>query len=413
MNKFTLMILCSIGGGLEFYDFVIFAIYAKTIGLIFFPDKSSELEMIYSFAVFATGYLIRPLGGIIFSHFGDKYARKKTFMMSIAIMGIATTGIAILPGYNQIGILAPIGLILFRIIQGLAIGGEIPGAITFISEHLPKRSGLGCGCLFLFINIGIIVAESMHTILSGFKASLSWRLAFAIGGILAIFSYFLRRKIHESEIFNKEKIQHKIPLFTLFKKERKNTILGTLIVGSHAAIISIFFLYITSYLELLHYDNDTINFLTLNCTIILTIFCLIGGVIADFVPKKLLMLFGLITIIPLGLWLFTNISTRDNIMLSYILVAIVSGTLIATINSFLASLFPTDIRFSGIAVCYNIAFAIFGGLSPLLCSILIKASGNNLAPAFMLSVVFLTSIIAIFFTKEKVLNTEYSIAKRI
>ena len=164
--------------------------------------------MLGAFVAFAVGYLARPFGGLLFSHFGDKYTRKKVFVLSISLMAASTLLIGILPGYAQIGITASILFILFRLLQGIAVGGEIPGAITFVCEHIPKHPGLVCGTIFLFINFGILLADVMHTLLSPIDPHMAWRIAFILGGLLAIISYFLRKKLEESALFLKENKRH-------------------------------------------------------------------------------------------------------------------------------------------------------------------------------------------------------------
>ena len=130
-----LLILSSLGGVLEFYDFIIFALLAKYIAYNYFPSQNDTVSLIETFATFALGYLARPFGGILFGHFGDKRGRKKTFTASILLMALATFGIAFVPSYHDIGIAAPITITLLRLIQGLSIGGEIPGAIAYVSEE--------------------------------------------------------------------------------------------------------------------------------------------------------------------------------------------------------------------------------------------------------------------------------------
>nr|WP_272927953.1 MFS transporter [Legionella pneumophila] len=142
--------LSSLGGALEFYDFIIYIFLASELSELFFPAANHLASLMGVYAAFAIGYLIRPLGGIIFSHFGDKYGRKKTFVITLILMALPTFLIGLLPDYKSIGIGAPALLILLRLIQGLSVGGEIPGAITFAGEHVnPKHRGVTCAIIFL------------------------------------------------------------------------------------------------------------------------------------------------------------------------------------------------------------------------------------------------------------------------
>ncbi|NDS79866.1 MHS family MFS transporter [Francisella tularensis subsp. holarctica] len=139
---------------LEFYDFVIFGMFAIVLGKTFFPTEGSPaLQALSAFTVFAVGYFARPFGGIIFGHIGDKYGRKKSFLLTILLMGLAAFMIAILPSYQNVGIIAPLLFVILRIIQGAAIGGEIPSAVVFVKESLLKHGGLACGIIVCFLQL--------------------------------------------------------------------------------------------------------------------------------------------------------------------------------------------------------------------------------------------------------------------
>ena len=148
-KDYRTLVLAALGGALEFYDFIIFVFFAVAIGKLFFPPDMPEwLRQIQVFGIFAAGYLARPLGGIVMAHFGDLLGRKRMFMLSIILMSVPTLAIGLLPTYAQIGIWAPLLLLAFRVMQGAAIGGEVPGAWVFVSEHVPQRHvGFACGVL--------------------------------------------------------------------------------------------------------------------------------------------------------------------------------------------------------------------------------------------------------------------------
>nr|HAT8714218.1 MFS transporter [Legionella jordanis] len=185
-----LLILSSLGGVLEFYDFIIFAIFAGYISHAFFPLSNRLSGLMVAFATFAIGYLVRPLGGIVFGHFGDRIGRKKTFTISILMMAVATLGIGIFPDYEHIGMAAPIAVILLRILQGFSIGGEIPGAITYVSEALAEQKGLGCGIIFFALTMGIVLGSLVNALMNSFLSdsqmqAFGWRVPFVLGGFFA------------------------------------------------------------------------------------------------------------------------------------------------------------------------------------------------------------------------------------
>src|SRR5690606_22438104 len=200
--------LASLGGALEFYDFVVFVFFAGTMGALFFPhDMPGWLKLVQTFGIFAAGYLARPLGGVVMAHFGDLSGRKRMFMLSILLMAIPTLLMGLLPTYDRIGVAAPLLLLLLRILQGAAIGGEAPGAWVFVSEHAgPRHRNLACGALSAGLCAGILIGSLVARALNaGFdEATLldwGWRLPFVIGGIFGLLAMFLRRKLNESPVF--------------------------------------------------------------------------------------------------------------------------------------------------------------------------------------------------------------------
>ncbi|MCR6553107.1 MFS transporter, partial [Aeromonas sp. CPF2-S1] len=200
--------LAALGGALEFYDFIIFVFFAVVIGELFFPADIPEwLRQFQTFGIFAAGYLARPLGGIIMAHFGDLIGRKRMFTLSIIMMALPTLLIGLLPTYAVLGIGAPIALLGLRILQGAAIGGEVPGAWVFVAEHVPaRRVGVACGTLTAGLTAGILlgslIATAVNKSLTPAEVSdWGWRVPFLLGGIFGIVAMYLRRWLHETPVF--------------------------------------------------------------------------------------------------------------------------------------------------------------------------------------------------------------------
>ncbi len=203
-QDFKTLSLAALGGALEFYDFIIFVFFAVIIGDLFFPaDIPDWLRQFQTFGIFAAGYLARPLGGIIMAHFGDKIGRKRMFTLSIFLMAVPTLLIGLLPTYATLGIAAPVLLLGLRILQGAAIGGEVPGAWVFVAEHVPAaRVGLACGILTAGILLGSLVATAINTQIPKEEVVVwGWRLAFVLGGVFGIIAMYLRRWLHETPVF--------------------------------------------------------------------------------------------------------------------------------------------------------------------------------------------------------------------
>jgi MFS family permease len=193
-----LVLLASLGGTLEFYDFVIFGIFARDIADAVFPSASPIASLMASFAAFAAGYLARPLGGIVLSHYGDRYGRRKVFIWSVFVMSGATLGMGLVPSYAQWGVAASALMVILRLVQGFCLGGELPGALTYVVETAPRIAPLVCGVVFACVTMGVAVATgvsiSVRTFLDPASVPLyGWRIAFVLGGLGGVLSFWLRR----------------------------------------------------------------------------------------------------------------------------------------------------------------------------------------------------------------------------
>ncbi len=387
-----LLILSSLGGVLEFYDFIIFALLAKYIAYNYFPSQNDAVSLIETFATFALGYLARPFGGILFGHFGDKRGRKKTFTASILLMALATFGIAFVPSYHDIGIAAPITITLLRLIQGLSIGGEIPGAIAYVSESIPEHKGAATGIIFAFLQLGILLGLLTQGILTTVFSPdtmllYGWRIAFIIGGLFGLASFFLRQHLEESPAFRK--IEHQlenIPLFTLLRQHPREALGATLVVGLGAAFITLLFLFTPAYISnLLHIQDARYIWLNAGAIFLVGILNIIIGRYADkFSHIKLLKIVALFTLVFALPIFYIYVMHYEQVIVALLLSALLTGAAWGIIPALLSDIFATKIRYSGIAVTYNLSFAIFGGLTPLTASYLIYQTHTLMAPAFYL-----------------------------
>lgn len=401
------LILSSLGGMLEFYDFIIYIFLAPMIEKVFFADSTSYMATIKTLAIFSIGYLLRPLGGIVFSHFGDRYGRKVVFLLTVVFMAVPSFAIGLLPTTAQIGMMAPILLLVFRMMQGLALGGEIPAAITFVSEHVPSnRRGLALAILFFGINIGLLLGSLSTTVITTLFTpeqvlSYGWRIPFLIGGVFGVASIFVRRHLRETAAFTSLRPQdvQRIPLFTLMRHSYKNVIQGMLLVALGS--ISVFlYLYWPQYLhQYMHYDLATLMRLNTASTLILNISIILGGLLGDRFGYRNLYLIGTLVVIVLTYPLFSLFGTANIgwVAFSYLTFSILFGFIPSSYSAILSELFPTSTRYSGIAISYNLAYACFGGLSPLLCTLAIGVFDSVLAPAIYVIIVATLSCLACYY----------------
>ncbi|MCX8514691.1 MAG: MFS transporter, partial [Burkholderiales bacterium] len=254
-SKDSLLIaLASIGGMLELYDFVIYGVFSVYFAGLFFPNNNNFISIIESYSVFILGFITRPLGGICFTYIGDKFGRKNVLILTLLIMGVSSFGIVFLPTYYQIGILAPILLILLRLIQGLALGGELPSAFVLIFETLPKKIPLAFGVVMCTLNFGVLFSMIINKILivnltQTQMQTFGWRIPFLIGGILCFISYYIRKQLYALKDFKQIKSKHRYSLVNLFLNNFGRLLLGIGLASIMAIFVVSIYMFMPTYLK--------------------------------------------------------------------------------------------------------------------------------------------------------------------
>lgn len=390
--------LTALGGMLEFYDFVIYGIFSVYFAHQFFPGGNPILTVIKSYMIFILGYIVRPVGGVIFSHFGDEHGRKQVLIITIVLMGVSSLGIGILPTYDQIGIIAPIGLLLLRLLQGLALGGELPSTYVYISESMPNKRGTGFGVTMFGINSGLLLGMIINQILNSVltPAELSaygWRLPFIFGGLLCLISYSIRKTLHETSAFTKMQDKPSLPILYLLVHHLPQVMAGIAITAIMSGMVVVAVVFMPTYLhDMLNVNNAFISRimpLVMLCNII-TIYC--TGQIANRLSPQVIMgglLLLCAILIPLSYWLISGDQT--SLMAGLIILGILEGMAAMMVPLMICNFFPTKIRLTGVALCYNVGFTLFGGLAPIIISSLIN-SGYNI---YYTPMIYLLVIVAI------------------
>ena len=296
--------LSALGGTLEFYDFVIYVFFATVLGALFFPaDMPDWLRQLQTFGIFAAGYLARPVGGIVIAHFGDLLGRKRMFTLSIFLMAAPTLVIGLLPTYASIGVAAPLLLLAMRVLQGAAIGGEMPGAWVFVAEHVPaRRYGFGIGTLTSGITGGILlgslIAMAVNTHYTQAEVTdFAWRIPFILGGVFGLFSVYLRRFLHETPVFqelaDRRNVARELPLKTILREHRGATVFVGLLTWVLSAAIVVVVLFTPTYLQKVHHIPAALA-LEANAvaTLMLTLGCILVGWACDRIGTRAVMLIG-------------------------------------------------------------------------------------------------------------------------
>ncbi|HAT8178643.1 TPA: MFS transporter [Legionella pneumophila] len=389
------------GNALEWYDFLLYASFAPVFAEIFFPSKIHFVSLIATFSLFAIGFIMRPIGGLLLGHYADHVGRRRALILSMSVMTISTALIALLPDFNSWGIIAPILFSVLRLIQGLAVGGELPGSTTYLIEHmLQNRRGLAGSLVlssaFLGIFIGALTASIFSTLFTGDSLlNWGWRYAYLLGGILGILGIYLRIKSFESPAFLKDKHTSELPAKVVFTRFKQQLFLSVIVTSILALANYVLIAYATTFLvkseHFLLKDALLINLIALA---LLTVLIPLMGFLSDLVGRKPIFLMGIfslcILIFPF-FWLLLSGSWWKALWCE-LLLAIVLAPINATVPTIIAEMFPTSVRASGISISYNIGQALFGGTMPLVAFTLIELSNNKMAPAWYL---FLWTIIVI------------------
>ncbi|SDG43639.1 MULTISPECIES: MFS transporter [unclassified Duganella] len=408
-QDYKTLTLAALGGALEFYDFIIFVFFANAIGQLFFPAEMPDwLRTLQTFGIFAAGYVVRPLGGIVMAHFGDLLGRKRMFTLSILMMAVPTLTIGLLPTYASIGLAAPLLLLLMRVFQGAAVGGEVPGAWVFVSEHVPARhTGYACGMLTAGLTFGILlgslVATGINTayqpdeVLAG-----AWRWPFLLGGVFGLGAMYLRRWLHETPVFaemaQRKALAAEMPLKSVLRNHRGAVIVSMLLTWMLSAGIVVVILMTPALLQkIYHVDARTSLVANTVATLCLAFGCIFYGVLADRLGAKPVLLVGSALLAVCTYVFYTKLRAQPELLLPlYGLTGFAVGV-VGAVPSVLVRAFPPQVRFSGLSFSYNVAYAIFGGLTPVMVTLMLK--NDPLAPAWYVIAVCLIGMLTALFVR--------------
>lgn len=423
-NSKKSVVASGIGNAMEFFDFALYSYLAVIISKNFFsPVDNDELKLIFTFATFAISFLLRPIGGIVFGKIGDKYGRKIVLTLTIIMMAISTLLIGLLPTYEQIGIYAPLLLLLARVLQGFSLGGEYSGSMVYIAESTPdnKRLRMGTGLEIGTIS-GYIVASILITVLfwslnDAQMNSWGWRIPFFLSVPIGLFGLYLRYNLDESPIFENDIATHqeeKPGFIEILKLYKKDIFVCAVFVAFFNITNYMLLGYMPSYLDETLGISDKISTpVTAIVLIIMIPLALSFGKLADKLGNKKLISFGLIIGIILSTVAFSllNIDNILGLFVGLLLIGLILSVYEGTMPGTLPALFETKVRYRTIAWTFNISISIFGGTTPLVASWLVHITGNNLAPAFYLmlvSVIGLAVVLLLFKdTSKKSLKRSY------
>ncbi len=410
----------SAGTLIEWYDFFVYGALATIIAGHFFPKDNPTAALLLTLATFATGFVVRPFGAIVFGHIGDLVGRKYTFLLTLLLMGGATFAIGLLPDYEKIGIAAPIALVLLRLVQGLALGGEYGGAATYVAEHTPKNHRgfytsfiqiTATGGLLLAIVVILLVRETVGV--DKFN-EWGWRLPFLLSILLVGLSYYIRIKMEESPLFAKAKAAGKLaknPIKESFLNPENRRLVLIALFGATAGQGVVWYtgqfyaMYFLQTVQKVPYET-ALGLIAVALLLGTPAFVLFGS-LSDKIGRKPVILGGMLLAALLYLPVFAGLQHFSNplnpvmiVALLLVLVMLVAMTY-GPIAAYLVEIFPTHIRYTSMSLPYHVGNGIFGGLTPLIATSLVAKFGNPYAGlAYPITIALITTAVGAKYLKE-------------
>ncbi|GAA0555517.1 MFS transporter [Saccharopolyspora spinosporotrichia] len=379
-----------VGTTIEWYDFYVYATAASLVfGRLFFPAGTTPLVgVMASFATYAVGFFARPLGGLVFGHFGDRVGRKSALVVTLLMMGVATFAVGLLPTYAAAGVLAPALLVLLRFVQGLAVGGEWGGAVLMAVEHAPESRRTFYGSFAQLGNpSGALLATGFFSVMSGFgdEALLSWgwRVPFLASAVLVLVGLVIRLKVAESPVFTEvsRSAPAELPVRQALRSSWRGLLLGIgalpVAVGGYYVVTTFLLAYATT--ELAVEEQLLLNALSVAAAVELVSTVLVSW-FGDRVGARRVVIAGLAGVALLAAPQFLVLDGGGTAMI-FLVIAVMRLVMAATygpMSAILAEMFPPAARYTSISLAYQVAGAIFGGLSPLACTALLAATGSVL-----------------------------------
>lgn len=401
-----------VGNILEWYDFSLYGYFASIISSLFFPTDNPSIALFKTFGIFAAGFLMRPIGAIIFGHFGDRYGRKQILAVSIILMSGSTFIIGILPTYSQIGMTAGVLLTICRLLQGLAVGGEFSGSIVYIIEHSSqtKRGMFGSLTMqsaFTGLFLGSIVGAIVNGLAQGSAyEDIAWRIPFLLGVLLGFIGLYLRLQMPETPGFVKLKEKgttSKHPLLESLREHPIDIIKGTLLVFLPSMSFYLCFVYLSSYF-VLYLKLSLTTSLVINSISMVIILIVIPwfGYLSDKIGRKPVLFTSaiLICISSYPLFLLLGKATFASVLTAQIGFAILVALCYSAVPATLVEMFATKVRYTAMSLPFNLSNALFAGSAPLVATFIINKSGSILAPAFYLILASIVMIFTVFTIKE-------------
>lgn len=398
-----------IGSSIEWFDYFLYGTVAALVfNQLFFPAEDPTVGTMLAFASFALSFFIRPFGGIIFSHIGDKIGRKQTLVLTLSLMGGATVLMGLLPTYQAIGVAAPILMVLLRLVQGLGIGGEWGGAMLLAVEYAPKEQrGFFGSVPQMGVTIGMLLATLALTVMSMLPEeqflSWGWRVPFVLSAVLVFVGLWIRKGIDETPSFKKSKAEGKVvavPLLETLKTHKREVLIAVgakFVETAPFYIMSTFIVfYATKQLEFSR--TEALNAVTI-ATIVTTLLIPVMGALSDKIGRKKVFFGGVLLMMAYAFpyfWLLENRTFGSLVLATVLGLGVIWAPTTAVLGTLFSEIFKSNVRYTGITLGYQIGAALAGGTAPLLATFLLKEFNNSYVPiAVYIIITGVISLIAV------------------
>ena len=408
------IVSCGVGQMFEIYDFLIYAFMAAPLARAFFPSTDPMVGLLSTFATFAVGFFMRPVGAIVIGSYGDRYGRRAALVMTIGLMAAGTGAIGLLPTYATLGVMAPILLVVCRMAQGFSTGGEWGGAAAFLVEYAPAGKR---GWISSFQQAATALGLLLATLISYLLTTLfepetfnawGWRLAFLLGFVLGPVGHYLRTHVHETPSFERATEKREVidsPIRTAFSRYRKPLLIGFGISICPCAINYIFLVFFPSFAQQqLNIPASTTFLSTAVSGVVYLVLSPAMGALSDRVGRRPVFLaasaLSAIGAYPLFL-LVVSIPNAAGLILTQALASVLLSMYCGPLCAILSEQFPTRIRYSALSISYGLAVTIFGGLAPYVSAHLVQMTANPLAPGFYVTIAAALTFVATLFAQER------------
>jgi MFS family permease len=397
-----------IGSVIEYYDFLLYATAAAVVfGKVFFAALDPLTATVASFGTFAAGYLARPLGGILFGHFGDRIGRKKMLVTTMTLMGVASFLIGALPTYGQIGIWAPVALVTLRVLQGVAVGGEWGGAVLMSAEHATSRRGLWASFTNAGAPCGMVLSTVVLTVTaaaSGERAFLAWgwRVPFLLSILLLGIGLFIRLKVEETPVFAAAERSARVPLFDVLRNHPRNLLLAVGVGLAAFVAQGTLTTFLIAYGVEVGYSRQTVlSGLTLSS--VLAVAGIIGySALSDRLGRRPVVLAGAVAMAAFSFLLFPLVDSGNVVLLVVTLVlgqAVIQPAMYGPLAALCTELFSTRSRYTGASLGYQLS-GLGAGLAPVLFASILAGGGSTMTISLIISGFCLLTVVCVVLLAE-------------